>query len=153
MDQFLAWSLLLAYALYQEAKHRDFTYLPIGIGAIAAIIASAFDQPLWVQMLALVAVLGLSVLAFRKLRFQALTLKPPLGALVTVRNPVDQEHGAVEWNGRVYPARTVQETEHPVGRKLIVSNIEAEMLYVVGEVDKETPAGAAEEAPDLVVKE
>lgn len=123
IEQFawIGWIVLIALFLVIEMLTLDFTFLMLGIGGLAGLIADLFGAPLWVQVLiaAVVAVLLIFVLRpplLHRLRRGEDPTPSNVAALIgmpgLVLSTVTALGGLVKLeNGETWTARSLQDGE------------------------------------------
>ena len=123
IEQFawIGWIVLIALFLVIEMLTLDFTFLMLGIGGLAGLIADLFGAPLWVQVLiaAVVAVLLIFVLRpplLHRLRRGEDPTPSNVAALIgmpgLVLSTVTTLGGLVKLeNGETWTARSLQDGE------------------------------------------
>ncbi|WP_029144284.1 NfeD family protein [Microbacterium luticocti] len=143
IEQFawIAWIVLIALFLVIEMLTLDFTFLMLGIGGLAGLIADLFGAPLWLQVViaAVLAVLLIFVLRpplLRRLRRGEDPTPSNVAALLgmpgLVLSTVTRLGGLVKLdNGETWTARTADDDESiPPHTHVRVARIDGATAFV-----------------------
>ena len=128
------WLIIMIVMIVIEAAAPGLVSIWFALGALAALIASAMQAPIYLQVTLFVVVSIAALLLTRPLaqkyvngRTQATNADMIIGRECLVREQVDNlsETGAVSVGGKTWTARSTEESVIiPVGSKAIVEKIE-----------------------------
>ena len=134
------WLVAAVFFLIVEAMIPGLVSIWFGIGAFAALIASALGAQLWLQIAAFLAVSGIALLATRPLakkyldkKHEATNADMVIGKTGIVTEEIDNLNakGAVSCQGKVWTARSLDEKVLAEGTKIKVHAIEGVKLIVI----------------------
>ena len=133
------WLVAGVFFLIVEAMIPGLVSIWFGIGAFAALIASALGAQLWLQIAAFLAVSGIALLATRPLakkyldkKHEATNADMVIGKTGIVTEEIDNLNakGAVSCQGKVWTARSSNAETIPADTKVKVLSIEGVKIIV-----------------------
>lgn len=136
----IAWIVLIAIFLVIEMLSLDFTFLMLGVGSLAGLIADLFNAELWLQLVVAAVVAGALIFLLRppllrRLRRGGDTTLSNVAALIgmsgVVVAAVSAQGGQVKLaNGETWTARTDPPAEIDPGAVVHVRAIEGATAVV-----------------------
>lgn len=139
MPMAIVWLIAIVLAIIIEALTNQLVSIWFVIGGIAALVASLFEAPLWIQCLLYVVTTAVTLLVTRPLSKKLLRFKKEetnagryVGKKGTILVEVNntQGKGQVEVMGSVWSARSETGGVIPVGSSVLVKEITGVRLVV-----------------------
>lgn len=150
IEQFawIGWLVLILAFLTVEALTLDFTFLMLGIGGIAGLVADLVGAPVWLQVIIAAAVAALLILVLRPPLLRRLhrgedktpsNIAAIIGLAGQVIMTVTPLGGQVKLsNGDIWTARTAGGELQP-GTSITVSRIDGATAYVAASEEEPHP--------------
>ena len=135
----IMWLVAMIALMVVEFSTVSLTCIWFALGALAALIASLCDAPVWLQVIWFLAVSVLSLIATRPLvkkyingKTQPTNADMLIGQTCVVLEPISNlsETGAVKVGGKVWTARSTDGTVFAPGERVIAVRIEGVKLIV-----------------------
>lgn len=135
----IMWLVAMIALMVVEFSTVSLTCIWFALGALAALIASLCDAPVWLQVIWFLAVSVLSLIATRPLvkkyingKTQPTNADMLIGQTCVVLEPISNlsETGAVKVGGKVWTARSIDGTVFAPGERVIAVRIEGVKLIV-----------------------
>lgn len=137
----IAWIVLIAVFLVIEMLTLGFTFLMLGIGGLAGLVADLFGAPIWLQVVIAAVVAALLVMLLRppllrRLRRGEDTTPTNVAALIglagTVTSTISAYGGQVKLtNGDVWTARNDTSGDIEPGTPVRVRRIDGATAFVI----------------------
>lgn len=139
MNMLILWGAAAALCLIVELATYGLTSIWFAIGALCALVAAALGAPVWLQILWFVLI-SLATLALTRplvkkyvnSRAQPTNADRVLGTRAVVKEQIDNlsATGTVLAGGKIWSARSAQDTPIPAGASVLVREIRGVTLIV-----------------------
>ena len=135
----IVWTVTMVVCIVLELSTVSLTCIWFGLGALAALLASLFHAPLWLQVVWFFVVAVLALIATRPLvkkyinnKTQPTNADMLIGQTCVVLEPISNlsETGAVKVGGKVWTARSTDGTVFAPGERVVAVRIEGVKLIV-----------------------
>lgn len=135
----LVWMTAMVVCIVLELSTVSLTCIWFGLGALAALLASLFHAPVWLQLVwfFVVSILTLAVTRplvkkFINSKTQPTNADMVIGQTCIVMEPISNlsETGAVKVGGKVWTARSTDGTVFAPGERVVAVRIEGVKLIV-----------------------
>lgn len=133
----LIWLILFVALVGVELATMQLYSIWFALGALVSMIMSAFDAPLWTQLVAFALVSALALCLTRpalkralKGRLQPTNMELDLGKTATVKTAFENGSGRVDLSGVYWRAVSEDGSSIPEGTEVIVKRIEGTTLVV-----------------------
>ena len=135
----IVWTVIMVACIVLELSTVSLTCIWFGLGALAALLASLFHAPVWLQVVWFFVVSVLTLIATRPLvkkyingKTQPTNADMVIGQTCVVLEPISNlsETGAVKAGGKVWTARSTDGTVFAPGERVVAVRIEGVKLIV-----------------------
>lgn len=135
----IIWLVTMVVCIVLEMSTVSLTCIWFGLGALAALLASLFHAPLWLQLVWFFAVSILTLVLTRPLvkkfinsKTQPTNADMVIGQTCVVMEPISNlsETGTVKVGGKVWTARSTDGTVFAPGERVVAVRIEGVKLIV-----------------------
>ena len=135
----IVWTVVMVACIVLELSTVSLTCIWFGLGALAALLASLFHAPVWLQVVWFFVVSVLTLIATRPLvkkyingKTQPTNADMVIGQTCVVLEPISNlsETGAVKAGGKVWTARSTDGTVFAPGERVVAVRIEGVKLIV-----------------------
>ena len=135
----IIWTVTMVVCIVLELSTVSLTCIWFGLGALAALLASLFHAPIWLQVVWFFVVSVLALIATRPLvkkyingKTQPTNADMLIGQTCVVLEPISNLSGtgAVKVGGKVWTARSTDGTVFAPGERVVAVRIEGVKLMV-----------------------
>lgn len=135
----IIWTVTMVACIVLELSTVSLTCIWFGLGALAALLASLFHAPIWLQVVWFFVVSVLALIATRPLvkkyingKTQPTNADMLIGQTCVVLEPISNLSGtgAVKVGGKVWTARSTDGTVFAPGERVVAVRIEGVKLIV-----------------------
>ena len=135
----IIWTVTMVACIVLELSTVSLTCIWFGLGALAALLASLFHAPIWLQVVWFFVVSVLALIATRPLvkkyingKTQPTNADMLIGQTCVVLEPISNLSGtgAVKVGGKVWTARSTDGTVFAAGERVVAVRIEGVKLMV-----------------------
>lgn len=135
----IVWLVVMVACIVLELSTVSLTCIWFGLGALAALLASLFHAPVWLQVVWFFVVSILALIGTRPLvkkyinnKTQPTNADMVIGQTCVVLEPISNlsETGAVKVGGKIWTARSTDGTVFAPGERVVAVRIEGVKLIV-----------------------
>ena len=135
----IVWLVVMIACIVLELSTVSLTCIWFGLGALAALLASLFHAPVWLQVVRFFVVSILALIGTRPLvkkyinnKTQPTNADMVIGQTCVVLEPISNlsETGAVKVGGKIWTARSTDGTVFAPGERVVAVRIEGVKLIV-----------------------
>lgn len=135
----IVWLVVMIACIVLELSTVSLTCIWFGLGALAALLASLFHAPVWLQVVWFFVVSILALIGTRPLvkkyinnKTQPTNADMVIGQTCVVLEPISNlsETGAVKVGGKIWTARSTDGTVFAPGERVVAVRIEGVKLIV-----------------------